>query len=319
MRERQLSASRAANVVLRRSPAGPIARPAATRLDRVVEGHGSGASSVLRLQRAAGNAAVSGMLACTSTLQRTATAGQCKVDGEELVVQLNGPKSPAVIPAGTAWDRSARVTPTFTVSRPAPTRSDSDPSTTSTDDPTFTGKPAVDAKGKVWRYQLAAVTGTGTIQLVFFDASHYPAPTPTDDSGALTNVTSTNWKDIRKDLRKNRAGVPDFWSAYRAEELHENYHWEVEWQGQVKRHLAKAEKRIARLGVDFVAAPTEADAETALKPQVAAIFKDEMDKARDAYDKLGDSEGDPPFRAQAPALDALRDRVIAHAKANKWR
>jgi hypothetical protein len=259
------------------------------------------------------------MLAGTSTLQRTATAGQCKVDGEELAVQLNGPKSPPVIPAGTAWDRSARVTPTFTVSRPAPTRSDSDPSTTSTDDPTFTGKPAVDAKGKVWRYQLAAVTGTGTIQLVFFDASHYPAPTPTDDSGALTNVTSTNWKDIRKDLRKNRAGVPDFWSAYRAEELHENYHWEVEWQGQVKKHLAKAEKRIARLEVDFVAAPTEADAETALKPQVEAIFKDEMDKARDAYDKLGDSEGDRPFRAQAPALDALRDRVIAHAKAKKWR
>ena len=139
------------------------------------------------------------------------------------------------------------------------------------------------------------------------------------DVHALSNATATNWKKINSDLKKNRIGVPDFWSAYRRESLHEDYHWKVEWQGKVKKHLAKAENRIAKLKVDFTTAPTEADADAALKPQAAAIFKDEMDKARAAYNKLGDAPGDPPYRAQAPALDALRGRVTAHAKASKWK
>jgi hypothetical protein len=275
----------------------------------------AGLAAVLHLQRTAGNAAVTRLL----TVQR-AGAGNCKLAGEELEVQRAGPKAPPmVVPPGTAWQPSKRVTPTYAVTRPAPTRSNSDPSTTSTDDPTFTGSPAVDAKRGVWRFQLATVTGTGTIQLVFFTEDHYPAPTPTDDSGALTHATSANWKAIVKDLRKNRSGVPDFWSAYRREALHEDYHWKVEWQGKVRKHLVKAEKRIAALKVAFTAAATEADADAVLKPRAATIFKAEMDQARAAYDALGDDPGNKPYRAQAPALDALRARVTAHAKANKWK
>ena len=311
MRDRQLTPSGSGGAG-RATSGGSPSRATAPRPS---SGHpATGRVAVLQLQRAAGNAAVTGLL----RVQR-AGDGTCKLDGEELSVQLAPPKAPPVLPAGTAWKPKARVTPTFTVTRPAATRSNTDPSTTKTDDPTFTGAPAVDAKGKVWRYQLATVSGTGTIQLVFFDEPHYPAPTPTDDSGALSNATATNWKKINKDLKKNRNGVPDFWSAYLRESLHENYHWKVEWQGKVKKHLARAESRIAKLKVDFTTAPTEADADAILKPQAAAIFKDEMDKARAAYNKLGDAPGDPPYRAQAPAMDALRGRVTAHAKASKWK
>ncbi|HEY7812732.1 MAG TPA: hypothetical protein VIC62_05805 [Nakamurella sp.] len=309
---RQITASGSGSAG-RSTISGPTSRASAPHR---ASGHpAAGTAAVLRLQRAAGNAAVTGLL----TVQR-AGADTCKLDGEELSVQLAPPKAPPpVLPAGTPWTPKARVTPTFTVTRPAATRSDTDPSTTKTDDPTFTGKPAVDAKGKVWRYQLATVSGTGTIQLVYVHWPHYPAPAPTDDSGALSNATSANWKKINSDLKKNRNGVPDFWSAYLRESLHEDYHWNVEWQGKVKKHLARAENRIAKLKVDFATAPTEADAIAALKPQAAAIFKDEMDKARAAYNKLGDAPGDPPYRAQAPALDALRGRVTAHAKASKWK
>lgn len=274
----------------------------------------TGAAALLWLQRTAGNAAVSQLLA----VQR-AGAGTCKLDGEELPVQRAGPKAPPVIlPARPAWQPGRHVTPTYAVTRPAATRSNSTPSTTKTDDPTFTGAPAVDAKGKVWRYQLATVKSTGTIQLVYYTADRYPAPTPEDDSGALTNTTAGNWKAITKDLKKHRAGVPDPWSAYRREVLHEDYHWNVEWQGKVNKHLQKAEKRIAALKADFAATPTEADADAALKPQATTIFKDETDKARAAYDALSDDPGDPPYLAQAPAMDALHARVMAHAKANKW-
>lgn len=279
---------------------------------------GVGPAALLRLQRTAGNAAVSQLLA----VQR-ASGGTCKLDGEELSVQSvqrAGPKAPPVVlPAGPAWQAGRQVKPTYVVNRPAATRSNTNPSTTSTNDPTFTGAPAVDGKGKVWRYQLSTVKSTGTIQLVYYNDDHYPAPTPEDDSGALTNTTAGNWKAITKDLKDNRSGVPDFWSAYRREVLHEDYHWKVEWQGKVNKHLREAEKRIASLKVDFATALTEADADAVLKPQAAAIFKDEMDKARTEYNALGDAPGDPPYRAQAPALDALRARVGAHAKANKWK
>ena len=89
--------------------------------------------------------------------------------------------------------------------------------------------------------------------------------------------------------------------------------------GQGEKTLAKAETAIAKLKVDFATAPTEADADAALKPQAAAIFKDEMDKARAGVQQARRCPGDPPYRAQAPALDALRGRVTAHAKASKWK
>jgi hypothetical protein len=292
----------------------PVSEPA-DRGQRLPPLLGTASAAVLGLQRTAGNAAVARLLA----VQR-ARGGPCKLDAEEMPLQRTGPKAPPVVlPVGTAWKPGLHIKPNYVITRPAPTRSNSDPSTTSTDDPTFTGAPAVDAKDKVWRYQLATVDSKGTIQLVFFDVAHYPAPTPENDSGILSNVTAANWKDIVKDLRKNRSGVPDFWSAYRREHLHEDYHWNVEWQGQVNKQLPKAEKRIASLKVDFAAAPTEADAAVLLLPHATIVFKEEMDKARAAYDALGDSPGGPPYRAQAPALDALRARVNAHAKAQKWK
>src|SRR5207247_1015563 len=109
-----------------------------------------------------------------------------------------------------------------------------------------------------------------------------------------------------------------FWSAYRRELLHEDYHWEKEWQGKVKPAVKKAEDKIAKLEVDFTTAPTETDADTALATQASDIFKDAMATARKAYNKLGDAAGDPPYKAQAPAIEALMARVKAHAKASKW-
>jgi len=288
-------------------------------------------AALLRLQRTAGNAAVASAL---GPVQRVID-GECKDDVEEgegreglevqalretdaaVVPQVQRAPPTVALPAGPAYAPHA-VTPTFIVTRPAPTRSNSAASTTRTFTPTFTGKVAVDAKAKVWRYQLDSVESKGEIQIVYFTDDHYPAPTPLDDSGALSNVTSGNWKDIVKDLKDNRTGIPNFWSAYRAEILHENYHWNVEWQGQIRKHVREAEKRIAALKADFTAAATEADAEALLKPQATTIFDDEMAKARAAYRALGDSPGDPPYVAQAPALDALRARVEAHRRANRW-
>jgi hypothetical protein len=197
-------------------------------------------------------------------------------------------------------------------------RSNTAPSTTTTDDPTFAGNAAVDSAGSAWRYQLASVESKGQIRLVFYDASHYPAPTPEDDSGTLSNVTSGNWKTIVSDLETNKNGVPTFWSAYRREVLHEHYHWEKEWQGEVNKELLKAEADIDKLSLPFSAAATASDAEAVLAPQAAKIFNDAMKRARAAYDALGDSSGDPPYIAQAPALVALATRVKAHAATNKW-
>lgn len=282
-------------------------------------------STLLRLQRLAGNAAVASLLSHENETEREAAkmggAALHKLEGEEETAVQRAPDAgtAVAIPAGTKWKPGSHVAPSFVVSHPAPTRSNTDPSTTSTDDPTFTGAPAVDDAAKVWRYQVNSVESKGTIQLVYYDEDHYPAPTPTDDSGALSNVKKANWEAIVKDLHDNRSGVPDFWSAYKRETLHENYHWEVEWQGQVKPAVKKAEDEIAKLSEGFDSAATEADADAKLKPKASTIFKDEMDKARTAYNALGDSPGDPPYVAQAPALDAMRKRVEDHAKAKKWK
>jgi hypothetical protein len=282
-------------------------------------------STLMRLQRLAGNAAVVALVSRDNETERGAakSGGPAlhKLEGQEDAAVQRVPDAGAAvaIPAGTKWKPGSHVAPNFVVSHPAPTRSNTDPSTTNTDDPTFTGAPAVDDAARVWRYQINSVESKGTIQLVYFDEGHYPAPTPTDDTGGLTNVKKANWKAIVKDLHDNRSGVPNFWSAYKRESLHENYHWEVEWQGQVKPAVMKAEGEIAKISEAFDSAPTGADADAKLKPKAGTIFKDEMDKARDAYNKLGDSPGDPPYVAQAPGLDAMKKRVEDHAKAKKWK
>ena len=134
-----------------------------------------------------------------------------------------------------------------------------------------------------------------------------------------TNVTEANWKDMVKDLKAHRTGKAKAWSAYRAEVLHERYHWEVEWQGEVRKAVRSFEADLEKITIHPTAAPTLADAETALRPKVDAAFAAAMKAARAEYDALGDSPGDPPYVAQAPAIDALVTRIEDHAKAKGWK
>jgi|JI10StandDraft_1071094.scaffolds.fasta_scaffold24089_4 hypothetical protein len=221
------------------------------------------------------------------------------------------------VPSGPAYAPAA-VVPNFILDKKVDPRSNTKSSTQSASDPTCTGHAAVDAAAKVWRYQLTGVESKGKIRIVYFTADHYPAPTPTDDSGALSNVTSGNWQTIVTDLEANKAGIPDFWSAYQAEDVHELYHWEVEWQGEVKKELLRAEAEIAKLSLGFDQAATATDAEKTLAPQARAIFDAAMTRARAAYNALGDSPGDPPYRAQVPVVEALIKRVNDHASAQGW-
>ena len=230
------------------------------------------------------------------------------------------PAAPASAPCppGPAYAAAKAVAPSHVVTRPAPKRSNTDPSTTQADNPTLTGHAATECAAGLWRYEPDAIESKGTIQLVFYTADHYPAPTPTDDSGALSNVTSANWHAVVNDLRTNKNGVPAFWSAYRREVLHEDYHWNTEWQGEVNKEVPKAHTAIAALSLPFAGAATAAAAEAVLAPQAKAAFDTAMRRARTAYNALGDSPGDPPYVAQAPAMEALANTVQAHATANKW-
>jgi hypothetical protein len=228
------------------------------------------------------------------------------------------PAKVCVLPSAPAWSAGNHVMPRFVLDEKEGPRSNSKPSTTDTDDPTFAGNVAADTAKCLWHYQLASVSGDGRIRLVYFTADHYPAPTPNDDSGDLSNITKTNYKAAVDDLTRNKEGVPDFWSAYRRESPHEHYHWEVEWQGEVKKGVARAESRIEALTSTPAAAATVADADKILAPQASKIFGDEMKAGRTAYNNLGDAAGDPPYKAQAPAIMALVARINALAAAKKW-
>jgi hypothetical protein len=217
---------------------------------------------------------------------------------------------------GASPATAKRITPTFILDKQEDPRSNTKPSTQSKSPPTFVG--GVMADGKMWRYELKSVESKGKIRIVYFTENRYPAPTPTDDSGALSNVTRANWKTIVQDLEKNKEGIPDFWSAYRAEDVHESYHWEVEWQGEMKKELIKAENDIAGLSLGVDRAPTAADAENVLAPQATKVFTDAMNRADASYQALPDIPGAPAFKAQIPVVTALKKRVDDHAKTNKW-
>lgn len=208
------------------------------------------------------------------------------------------------------------VTPTFILDKKEDPRSNTKPSTQSKSPPTFVGNVVGD--GMVWHYELSSVESKGKIRIVYFTDDHYPAPTPTDDSGTLSNVTKTNWKTIVDDLEKNKEGIPDFWSAYRAEDVHETYHWAVEWQGEMRKELVKAEGDIAILSLGVDKAPTAADAEKVLAPQATTVFNGAMKRADNSYQALPDSPGAPAYKAQIPVVTALKKRVTDHAKAEKW-
>src|SRR3954451_16315990 len=74
-----------------------------------------------------------------------------------------------------AFTGSAKVKPNFILSKPAAKRSNTDSSTTSGKNPTFTGSVVEQTKG-TWNYRLDSVDAKGTIQIVYYDKSRYPAP-----------------------------------------------------------------------------------------------------------------------------------------------
>jgi hypothetical protein len=92
----------------------------------------------------------------------------------------------------------------------------------------------------------------------------------------------------------------------------------VEWQGEIKKALAKLETDIESISVSTTTAPTAADAEKLLKSQIDAAFAAAMTTARAAYNALGDNPGDPPYVAQGPAIDALVARIEAYATSKGW-
>lgn len=215
--------------------------------------------------------------------------------------------------AGAGAGAPKHVTPTFVLTETEGARSNTAPATTNTDTPTFTGKVVKD--GSVWRYQLEAVEGKGRIELVYYTVDHYPAPTPNDDSGALSNVNAGNWKAVVKDLKDHRTIVAGNYSSYRRTQLHEHYHWETEWQGEVKKALRVAETEIAKLS-SSAADATSAEAE--LAPKATRIFNDQMRAARAAYNALPDTPGSAPYIAGAAGVDALVARIEAEATTRKW-
>jgi hypothetical protein len=220
--------------------------------------------------------------------------------------------------AASACEPGKHVKPNFKVNKPPPKRSNTASSTIATKDPTFTGEACADCSSKVWHYQINSVESKATIQIVYYTSDHYPAPTPADDSGPLTNVNETNWEAIIEDLKDNKDGIPDFWSAYKAEDLHEDYHWKVEWQGEVKKELVKAENDIAKLTLDFSKASTASEAGKVLLPDAQDTFNDAMNRARSTYDALPDEPSDPPYKAQVPAIESMIKRVKEYAKSKKW-
>lgn len=216
------------------------------------------------------------------------------------------------------------VAPTFPVNRPAPIRSNSDASTTKVKAQSFGGKVKKDDAKKAWTYELDSYTSNGEIQIVYYTNDHYPAPAPEDDSGALTNVNSGNWKDVADDLHAERTGIAEDWSAYRAEGLHEDYHWNTEWVNTLTPELRKAEAKLAKIKVPYKKGlfgkkeRTDAEGEQAAKEKASKVMADTVKTAKKKYFKLGDSPGDPPYIAQAPAIDALENRVRTHAKDQAW-
>ncbi len=236
------------------------------------------------------------------------------IDGGTLPAAPMGPTTPV----GTPWKAGVHIVPTFTVNESEGTRSNTAPATTNVDTPTFAGGAAVDAAASMWRYQLKSAEGKGRINFVFYTKDHYPAPTPNDDSGDLSNVTRDNWKGIVTDLESHKTGSAGDWSAYRRTILHERYHWNTEWQGSVKPQVVKAENDIEKVGVGFDAAADAAKAEKILEPKAKKIFNDAMAEARKTYDALGDSPGDPPYVAGSAGAVDLAARVKAHAKTQKW-
>jgi len=199
--------------------------------------------------------------------------------------------------------------------------------------PTLTGHLAADCKAKVWRYQLTSFSSGGTIQIFWKSKDHYPAPgPPEDDTAALTNVNKGNWKEIVDYLEAHKDAGEGKWSAYMGQELHERYHWEVEWTGLVKKLVFELENKLAKLQVPFTspyfpfppiaAEAAEASLEARMNTELAAAYH----AAEDAFGGIPDTpksgpekpESDPAYIAQIPAFTYLINRVKAYAMTKGW-
>ncbi|MBL8058943.1 MAG: DUF4157 domain-containing protein [Anaerolineales bacterium] len=231
--------------------------------------------------------------------------------------------SPSRIFSGKMFDYTARqVQPSFPLWRPPSKRSNSDSSTTRARTPKLSGRIAWDTAASKWRYQVESIRSPGTIQLVYYSWSHYPAPIPNNDAGPLLNVNKHNWHTIVADLQANRTGIAGAWSAYLAEDLHEDYHWFNEWIPTITPKFTQAQTEIAALGVDDTDAHGQPvsywDARRQLRQQAQQIFAARVQEGRATFNALGDAPGDPPYIAQAPAVDNLITRIQDKAADKGW-
>jgi hypothetical protein len=226
-------------------------------------------------------------------------------------------------PPGPEWKPTGAPAVNFVLTEKTPLRQAGVSSVTRLKNWTATGSAAYDSAAKVWRYQAEQFDSNGEMQFAYLPESGYPAPTPTDDTGALTNEKQNNWNTIAKTLHDTRTGyVSGTWRAYQSVRLHEDYHWNTEWKGSLKPEIDKAMVEIRKLSVAATKPTGEqvnaADAKAQLDPLAQQIFTDHYRKATGAYAALGDDAGDPPYLAQAPAHDALETRVRDYATAQKW-
>lgn len=253
---------------------------------------------------------------------------------------VSGKKFVAGILPVPLWVPGKHITPKFPLTRPAPiylTGFDRTPSIATPDRaPAVTGRVAADCNAKVWRYQLTSFEAGGTIQIRYYPASFYPAPQPPpDDKAELKNVTKHNWQAIVDDLDKHKDDVPNEWSAYRREDLHEEYHWEIEWKSLVTRRLAELENKLEKLEVPFTPAlpyvkpPTAAEAEATLEPQMQKELSTAYTAMLEAYGPSGSfpdkpksiskkNKSDPAYIAQIPAFEFLIGRIKKHAQRQGW-
>ena len=78
--------------------------------------------------------------------------------------------------------------------------------------------------------------------------------------------------------------------------------------------LDKAETKLAAIKIPTSGATAVDDT----KARADTIMSDAIKEAKRKYTALGDSPGDPPYVAQAPAVDVVEKRVRDAAVANKW-
>ena len=234
--------------------------------------------------------------------------------------------SPLDCPPGKPWVAGQHIPPKFIPKvNVSPVRSYDSSITIPDKDPYVPGSLAVDCNNRVWRYQLGQFVSLVDININYYPEDHYPAPQPTDDTGKLTNVDKGNCKAIVEELHRDRTKVHKRWSAYKRDHLHENYHYEVEWQNRMKDFVHKFETEVEQFQVPFtdpylpyLPRPTAEEAEETLKAKVKAKHGAGYTKAWHDWDKIPDVEGAGAYLAQVPAIDYMIDRVVKHGKRMHW-